>query len=165
MTASEQLRWKRRVSWGPGGIEIRGRDTLLGELVPLNGWGTRYRGEIGHESWMFTRRFRPTTLTAYDERSGSPVARAYPAGFRRRRVELASGTTLELQQRDWHGRRYELGWIDGPLLITARNTDGPLRWRGEVNVKSSAVELGDATRFLVVFVLFLMLHSSELHFG
>lgn len=146
-------------------IEIRHGDTLLGGLVALDRLGRRYRGEIAGESWIFAGGFRQKILTAHQEGSGATFAIAYRAGFRRKGIELASGAVLEWRQRGWVGRRYELGWTDGPVLITALNTGGMLRWTGDIRLKSLPAELEDAIGFLLLFVPFLVFNSLELHFG
>lgn len=164
VAAGEVLRWRRRVVLrGPMPIEIRCGQDVLGRLTPLNALGTRYRAESPSGAWVFSRSIRQRWCAAHHEASESPVAKAARAGFRRKRVELASGTALEWRQRGWAGHRYELGWPDGSILMTARNTGGPLRWNGHVRLESP-VDLGEGAAFLVLFGVFLVHNSSEVHF-
>lgn len=146
-------------------IEIRHGDTLLGGLVALDRLGSRYRGEMAGESWVFSGGFRQKVLTAHHEASGAMVASAYGAGFRLKGIELASGAILGWRQRGWVGRRYELGWPDGAVLITALNTGGALRWTVDITLESVPAEWGAAIGFLLLFVPFLVFNSLELHFG
>lgn len=155
-------------------IEVMAGEDVVGRLIAADSWGKDYRVATRDAAYRFIAhgfgRSRCVAGPREDPanaaiRADVVLARGERAGFRRRDVWLGAGLRLEWRQLGMQGSRYRLALPnDGPELLSARNTGGPLRWRGTIEVREPALALGPALPLIVLFSTFLVFNSAELGF-
>ena len=172
-TGPGALTWRRVMRlWGRMPVELVAGDAVIGRLIATDLWAREYRVDTRDAAWRFSargfwrRRFLAYPGAGYGGKAPGPggvLARADRAGVRRRRVRIGAGPLLDWRQLGVQGSTYRLALPhDGAALLIARNTGGPLRWRGTVELHDPAHDLGPALPLLVLFSVFLVFNSGEL---
>lgn len=159
----DELRWRRVVrGLGIMPIEVFAPTGVVGRLVALNHFGTRYRVETSRASGEFVTDGLRRRARGSWEAAGvrAPLFEARRTAFRRRRVVLGSGEILEWRKRGLSGKRFSLSRPrpDAELLSLV-NTGGALRWRGTVRLRREALDLGPLTGPAVLVSVFLAFNS------
>lgn len=174
-TEPRELGWRRVVKLrGKMPIEVMAGEDVVGRLIAADFWGKDYRVDTRDAAWRFIAHGPGRRRCVAGPREDPPTAAIRPdvilargerAGFRLRHVWLKTGPRLEWRQLGIQGRRYRLALPNrGPELLIARNTGGPLRWSGTVEVREPALALGPALPLVVLFSTFLVFNSDELGF-
>ena len=166
LKAGDELQWRRKPRGiGQIPIEVTDGDAVLGRLLPQGFLGRTVEASTTRARWTFVAEGwgRKRCRAFGVESTRVPMFIGDKVAFRRRRVRMPSGVLLDWRQAGFRGAHYKLSHPGGPVILTARNEGGALRWRGTLTLGTAAPELDVLLPPTILFAVFLVFGSWEIH--